>query len=162
MLKNLKKKIIFFILILLLLPLVYFGYGAFEYNKWIDTKEAIATGGFTSLFAGTLGAVMAGCTYSESGCTCSLCNDCGCNTFTQATIANGQTVNKDINVCVSNSLQVKGMPVESSAGKQFIAGSFTGNCLTANAVMATPSMTASNFEKVKDAFNKYIIAGFKE
>ncbi|MDO8593255.1 MAG: hypothetical protein Q7R92_05890 [bacterium] len=142
--------------------LFYIGIGGLDYYKWVKTKNAIAGGGYTNLYAGTFGAVTPGCTYTQKGCTCDLCNDCGCNTYSQAMIIMGQEVNMGaINLCVNDSVQVKGAPLIASAGKQFMAGSLTGKCLTANAVLATPSMAASNFEKILALIDNYIIAGFK-
>lgn len=156
-----KKKIILGILILCVLGVfAYAGKGAYEYNKWLNVKKAIATGGYTNLYAGTFGVITPACTYTQSGCTCSLCNDCGCNTYTQAMITMGQEVNKGaINLCVNESVQVKGTPIAASSGKQFMSGSLTGKCLMASAVLATPSMAASNFEKFLVFVDKYIIAG---
>ncbi len=164
MIKKLNKKtIIITAFILLLLGLIsYGGKGAWDYYDWMKTKEAVAGGGFTNLYAGTLGAITMGCTYTQSGCTCSFCNDCGCNTYDQAIIVNGQEVNKGAtNLCVSNTLQVKGTPLINASGKQFITGSMTGKCLTANAVMATPSMAATNFERFVKKTNEFYIAGKK-
>lgn len=159
-----KKFILKIILLILFLGLLsYIGVGGFDYYQWAKTKDAIATGGYTNLYAGIFGPVTTGCTYTQSACTCSLCNDCGCNTYSQAMIAMGQEVNMGaLNLCVSETVQVKGTPLAASAGKQFIAGSLTGKCLTANAVLATPSLAASNFEKILVFVDKYIIAGFKD
>jgi hypothetical protein len=153
-------KIIFLVLFLGLL--FYVGIGGFDYYNWVQTKKAVAASGM-QLYAGTLGTITPSCTYSSSGCTCSLCNDCGCNTYSQTLITMGQEVNKGaLNLCVSETVQVKGTPLMMASGKQFIAGSLTGKCLTANAILATPSLAASNFEKVLSFVDKYIIAGFKD
>lgn len=154
------KKVFFGILILCVLGVfAYAGKGAYEYKEWLNIKKAVAGGGYTNLYAGTLGAVTTGCTYTQSGCTCSLCNDCGCNTYSQATITMGQAVNQGaLNLCVNESVQIKGAPLVMSAGKQFMAGSMTGKCLMGTAVMATPSIAASNFEKVLSSIERFIIA----
>lgn len=156
-----KKNIFVIILIVFLLGFLgYFSKGAYDYRDWLKTKQAIADGGFTNLYAGTFGEVTSGCTYSTSGCSCSYCSTC-CNTYDQAIISIGQTVNKGAQyLCVANSLQVKGTPLASSKGKQFMAGSLSGQCLTANAVLATPSMAANNFEKLISFIPDFIIAGF--
>jgi len=164
MTRNIKKVSLFILLAFILLaPLGYLGKGALEYSDWIKTKQAISAGGFTNLYAGTLGTVTPGCTYTTKGCTCDFCNTCGCNTYDQALITQGQQVNKGAQyLCVSNKLKVKGTPLLTSSGKQFMVGSLTGQCLTGNAVMATPSMAATNFEKLANLIDTYIIAGFKE
>lgn len=137
--------------------------GGFDYYKWVQTKKAVAAGGFTNLYAGTLGTITPGCVITSGSCTCSLCNDCGCTTYSQALITMGQEVNMGaLNICVSETVQVKGTPLIMASGKQFIAGSLTGKCLTANSVLATPSLAASNFEKILSFVDKYIIAGFKD
>lgn len=157
---NYLKKIFLGVLVLCALAIfTYAGKGAYEYKEWLNIKKAVAGGGYTNLYAGTLGAVTPICTYTQSGCTCSLCNDCGCNTFSQAIITMGQAVNQGaLNLCVHESVQVKGTPLIMSAGKQFMAGSMTGKCLMGTAVMATPSMAASNFEKVLSFIDNFIIA----
>jgi len=158
-----KKFILKIVLVVIfLMPLIYIGIGGFGYYKWVKTKNVIAASGM-QLYAGTLGAVTPGCTYTQSGCTCTFCNTCGCNTYDQAIISIGQEVNKGAQyLCVSSMLPVKGSPLISSTGKQFIAGSLTGQCLTGNAVLATPSMAASNFEKIFAFIDNYIIAGFRD
>ncbi len=158
------KKIFLVVLIFGTLGIfAYIGKVAYEYKEWLNIQKAVAGGGYTNLYAGTFGAITPSCTYTNTGCTCQLCNDCGCNTYSQAIITMGQPVNKGaLNLCVNESVQVKGTPLIASAGKQFIAGSLTGKCLMASAVLATPSMAASNFEKVLSFFNNFIIAGKRE
>jgi hypothetical protein len=154
-----KKALKTIVFIIFALGIGYLGYGVFEYHNWLETKQAIASGGFPNLYAGRFGAIIPSCVISSGSCTCPLCNDCGCVTYNQATIAEGQTVNKGaINLCVSDTVQVKGTPVITASGKQFIAGSLAGKCLTGNSVLATPGMAANNIEKIISGFD-FIIAG---
>lgn len=157
------KKIIWSIVIISVLGLAgYLTKGAADYFGWLKSKEAIADGGFTNLYAGTFGSITPGCTYTTAGCTCTFCNTCGCNTYDQALISVGQEVNKGaMYLCVSNALQVKGSPLIASANKQFMAGSITGQCLTPNAVLATPSLAANHFERLAKFIDNFIIAGKK-
>ncbi len=164
-LTNMNKKKIFIIVLSVFLLVIcsYFTKGAYDYYGWLKTKEVIAGGGFTNLYAGTLGVITLGCTPSSSGCTCSFCNTCGCGGYNQALITMGQEVNKGAQyLCVNAAVQVKGTPIVSASGKQFMAGSLAGQCLTGNAVMATPSLAATNFERLIGLINNYIIAGFKD
>jgi hypothetical protein len=155
------KKIVKILLILILIGGVgYIGYGVLEYNKWLETKTAVAIGGYPWQCGGTISVVQAGCTRSCMGkCCCALC-DALCDGSTQV-IFSGQPICGLSYMCIAAQQQVKGTPIQAAAGKQFITGNTSSNLLMGNGVIATPSMAAGQMEKLFQGFD-YIIAGFKD
>jgi hypothetical protein len=155
-----KKKLIFGLLFVVsIVPAVFIGV---DYYQWLGVKKAVALGGYTNNFGGTFGAIQPGCVYTQGGCSCALCNDCGCVGYNQATIGVTQSVNMGMpNLCVHSSLVVKGTPIQAASGLGFIGGSFTGKCMAGTATLGTASYAVNNIEKMKKFIGDFYIATFK-
>ena len=165
----LNKYIKISIVIIILGILAYAGLGIYDYVKWVKIKKAVAAGGFTyQCGASKIIKVQPNCNYTPAGaCTCALCTAL-CTNSTEVDIMPQEvcsigSMNPAV-VCVSpdviaaNSLTM-GTPLEASAGKQAIFAGIS-NMMSGNGVIATPSMAASNIERIVNWFG-FLIASFK-
>ncbi|MFA6393886.1 MAG: hypothetical protein WCW25_03385 [Patescibacteria group bacterium] len=157
------KKILFQLLIagagvFILGAVIYLGIGVNDYLKWVKVKAAVAEGAFPwQCGAFQILGGMAGCTETQYGCTCKLCEAlCNESTFVQFV---GQPGCGGMNyACISPEVMPSGMPILMSS-QAILAG--TSNMISANGVVGTQSLAAHRVEKILDYF-KVIIAGKKE
>lgn len=155
------KKILFMIGgVIMICAVAYLSYGTIEYGKWLQTKQAIAEGGF----AWTCGVPeivsrQPGCTQSCSGkCCCAACDPlCDGSTYV---IFKPQPVCKINFACISPTVPVKGGSIMTTK-QAILAG--TSNMLSGpTSVVATQSLAANRVEKLAIWVDKYIIASFKD
>jgi len=166
----LKKYTKILIAVIILAAVVYAGLGIYDYAKWAKAKKAVAAGGFTyQCGANKVVFVTPNCKQIPGPPFCS-CAECAlvCEGATQLIIepqavCSQGALNPAV-VCISEDVKQANSktmptPLEALAGKQAIFAGFS-NMMAGNGVIATPSLAASNIEKVISWFD-YAMAIFK-
>lgn len=159
--KYLKLKIIiplvFLSVVILLIP------GFFDYLEYRKAAVEAQSSGFPWQCGVTMvNSVTPGCTYTQSGCTCTFCST-ACNGFDQMIFV-GQESCKTTYACIQTGTMIKGggTSLMAGVGKQAILAGTSNMQMAGNVVVAMPGATASAIDNIVNWFDKYIIAGFKK
>ncbi|MDP2709327.1 MAG: hypothetical protein Q8O93_04800 [bacterium] len=158
------------IAVVMLVAAAYAGWGVYDYTKWVETKKAVAAGGYPyQCGASKIINVTPLCKYTQPGvCSCLPCalacdNSYQVDIIPQPVCGVGALVPSV--VCINPAValanaKTMGTPLEFSIGKQAIFAGIT-NMMQFNGVIATPTLAAGRVEKIVDWFN-YAVASFRD